>query len=286
MQNFSLHTHTIGFDGRNTVAEMIAAARDNKMSVIGISNHYMVHPFAYRSNMYRYAKIAGYDTIYATDFDTAQKRFEPHFAEIRDQARENRDIRVLRGMEVDFFQYPGWRAGFEQAIEKLQPDYIIGSTHFIERDSDLYNMNDLKLRNIPGDELNTYLKQYWKNVAMAAKSGLFNIIAHIDLPKKVWLAREKSWHRMEEDALKAIADSGCVMEINTSSYMKMNEPYPSERIMKTAVKMNIPLILSDDAHRATQVGNFFDTAESWARKCGAQRFVGYQKVLDFSQQRR
>ena len=255
------------------------------MHAIGISNHYIVHPFVYRSNMYRYSRFGGYSTIYADSFNTAHERFEPHFQELQTLAHENDDIRVLRGMEADFFQYPGWRTGFEQAIKKLQPDYIIGSAHFIERDSDLYNMNDLKLREMPISELVGYIEQYWQNVTLAAKSGLFDIIAHIDLPKKVGIGREDSWIESEAAALDAIANAGCILELNTSIYAKWNEPYPSKRIMKMAVKRNIPMIISDDAHRAKHIGRDFNEVEAWARECGAKNFVGYQKVLDFSKQR-
>ena len=39
MQKFSIHTHTVGYDGKNTVAEMIQHAIKLKREAIGISNH-------------------------------------------------------------------------------------------------------------------------------------------------------------------------------------------------------------------------------------------------------
>lgn len=39
MQKFSIHTHTVGYDGKNTVAEMIQHAIKLKWEAIGISNH-------------------------------------------------------------------------------------------------------------------------------------------------------------------------------------------------------------------------------------------------------
>ncbi len=43
MQNFSIHTHTVGYDGKNTVAEMIQYAIRLKWEAIGISNHIEFH---------------------------------------------------------------------------------------------------------------------------------------------------------------------------------------------------------------------------------------------------
>ena len=39
MQKFSILTHTVGYDGKNTVAEMIQHAIKLKWEAIGISNH-------------------------------------------------------------------------------------------------------------------------------------------------------------------------------------------------------------------------------------------------------
>ena len=39
MQKFSIHTHTVGYDGKNTVAEMILHTIKLKREAIGISNH-------------------------------------------------------------------------------------------------------------------------------------------------------------------------------------------------------------------------------------------------------
>ena len=44
IQDFTLHTHTIGFDGRNTPAEMAARVRELGMTALGVSNHFIVHP--------------------------------------------------------------------------------------------------------------------------------------------------------------------------------------------------------------------------------------------------
>lgn len=280
MQNFSLHTHTIGFDGRHSPAEMIDAARAIGIGTLGISNHFTVHPDIKHSNTYPYSVRGGYEKIYSDNFDSALDKFMPLFNDLSHLDGRG-GVRVLRGAEVDFFQYPHWRAGFDDAMRKLRPDYIIGSVHFIEYNGKLYNMHDLE-REPSYHKVNEMLRLYWAKIRAAAASGLFNIMAHLDLPKKVGLGRDIKWAPYEMAAMDAIADTGCIVELNTSQFAKLGEPYPSRRILNMAVERNVPLILSDDAHRVENIGINFDATENWARGCGAKNFVEYQKVLDFS----
>ena len=42
-QNFSLHMHTIGFDGQNTEEQMLEQARLLGWEKIGFSNHFIVN---------------------------------------------------------------------------------------------------------------------------------------------------------------------------------------------------------------------------------------------------
>ena len=75
MQNFSLHTHTIGFDGKNTVEEMVRAAQNIGFKKLGISNHFIVHPNIKDSKMYAYSLRGGYHNIYNATFDEAIEKF-------------------------------------------------------------------------------------------------------------------------------------------------------------------------------------------------------------------
>ena len=105
MQKFSLHTHTIGFDGRNTEEEMLTQAVALGWRRIGFSNHFIVHPEIKAAPMYAYAVRGGYDNIYAASFDEAIARFLPHYKKI-DELRRQTDVQILKGMEVDFFAAP------------------------------------------------------------------------------------------------------------------------------------------------------------------------------------
>ena len=76
-QDFTLHTHTLGCDGKNTPAEMVARAAEMGMSAIGISNHFIVHPRIKESNFYPYAVRGGYSHMYTSSLDEIMARFVP-----------------------------------------------------------------------------------------------------------------------------------------------------------------------------------------------------------------
>ena len=149
--------------------------------------------------------------------------------------------------------------GFENAIKLLKPDYTIGSAHFIEYGGTLLNSHDWK--NADEKTREQLLKRYWTNVALAADSGLFTWLAHLDLPKKTGLGREEKWMGYENIAVESAAKTNTAIEINTSFYRDYcYEPYPSNRILQMMKEHNVATIISDDAHETKNIGRHFDEA--------------------------
>lgn len=271
MQNFSLHTHTLGFDGKDSEEAMLEQAEKLGLGKIGFSNHFIVHPSIKRAPMFMHAQKGGYDAIYSADFEEAVAKFASHYAKI-DYLRKHSDITVLKGMEVDYFPSPEWCQGFAKALAVLKPDYLIGSAHFVEYDNTLYNSHDIKAA--PEIERNKLLHRYWQNVRAAAESKMFDFMAHLDLMKKVGLSQEPQWFDDELQTVKAIKNSGVIVELNTSGFkFDDNAPYPSQRIMQMLAAHNVPVLISDDAHKKENLTFGFAKAEKIARECGITNFI-------------
>lgn len=278
-QRFTLHTHTVGFDGEDTARDMISRACHLGFKTIGISNHFILHPEINQAKFYHYAKIGGYGAIYSASYDEAMGRFVPHYDEL--SAIIQPRTQILRGLEVDFFYHPRWEREYLRAVDTLTPDYVIGACHIVEYDGRLYNIHDIK--NANADVRDKLLDLYWQKVADAAASGLFTWLAHIDLPKKVGLGREQKWSDHEARAIESISANKTPVEINTRFFKPYcYEPYPSPRIMQMMGAKNIPVLLSDDAHRVSQIGGNFDIAQRMAHENGVNNFLTMQKILDFS----
>ena len=277
VQDYSLHTHTIGFDGVNTPRAMVARAKELGFKSFGISNHFIVHPEITKSDFYPHAVSGEYASIYSSSFDEAIAKFQPHYTELK-RLSEDRSIKLYFGMEMDFFDTPDWFRGFERTLKVLQPDYIICASHFLYYDGMLRNVYDIEKTD--EKSRNDMLKIYWNKMARAAETGFFNWVAHIDLPRKVGAGTEERWAEYERYAIDKMAASKTAIEINTSGYGRgLSEPYPSSRILKMVAAKNIPVLLSDDAHCVEHIGRHFDRAMEFAKACGITKFLTCGNIL-------
>ncbi len=98
----------------------------------------------------------------------------------------------------------------------------------------------------------------------AARSGLFDILAHPDLVK-VWgrdrPLPEGDLRRYYELAIEGIAESGVAIEVSTAGLRKRaQEIYPAPALLQMCVEAGAPVALSSDAHRPEDVGADYDRA--------------------------
>lgn len=274
-QDFSLHTHTIEFDGKNTAQDMIDVAKQYGVKTVGISNHFIVHPDIKKTKFYTPAVLGGYANMYNSCFDDAVSQFDAHYKELERISKQS-DIKILRGMELDLFDSHDWHNGYLRAVKTLKPEYIIGSAHFIEYGGCLCNIHDIK--HAQPDDQEKMLKAYWEKIQWIARSGLCTFLAHIDLPARLGLGTDEKWADIEQESVAVIAKSKIPVEINTALYKHKTNPHPSPRIMKMCADNKIPMFLSDDAHHVSQVCQYFDDAKQYAENLGVN-LVGLNKIL-------
>jgi histidinol-phosphatase (PHP family) len=121
-------------------------------------------------------------------------------------------------------------------------------------------------------------RQYFDLWAQAARSGLFDSLAHPDLPKKFGFRPVAFDYR---PALTAVVEAGCAIEISTAGLRKpCREIYPALEFLRTARQFDIPVTFGSDAHLPDDCGLEFAQATAWARQCG------YDKLCRFTQRRR
>ena len=93
--------------------------------------------------------------------------------------REETDLRL--GIEADFV--PGREDRMANLLEAREWDYVIGSVHFLRDHAvDMDGSLDVWGR---GESADQVWRRYFETLAEAARSGLYDIIAHPDLVK-VW----------------------------------------------------------------------------------------------------
>jgi histidinol-phosphatase (PHP family) len=172
--------------------------------------------------------------------------------------REETDLRL--GIEADFI--PGREDRLENLLESRPWDYVVGSVHFVsDMAVDLDDEWDIWRR---GDSPERVWTRYFEWVAEAARSGLFDIMAHPDLVKVHGERRPRpsgDLRRYYEPAVEAFAEAGVAVEISTAGLRKpVGELYPSRALLEMVVDAGCPIALSSDAHVPDQLGFGYEDA--------------------------
>ena len=260
MQKFSYHTHTNSFglfDGRNTVEEMIEGAYKAGYTELGISNHLIYHP-----NMHISSEAQKNDKMFHADKQKAKDIMTGVAQDIREKAKKA-PIKVYVGFEVDFFPSKKWRDDFEDIISEAKPDYLIGSTHFMRTpdESLVLNLYHLKESNCPESEKDKLMVCYWENIIESIKSGYFDFIAHLDVCKLFGLGIEPKWDELKRKVIDTLDKYHHPYELNTSGWRKIGEQHPHLWMIEELNKRDVPIIISDDAHKVEHIAGDFEKAE-------------------------
>jgi histidinol-phosphatase (PHP family) len=189
----------------------------------------------------------------------------PRYLEWVEEARAAvPQLPIRLGLEVDYFE--SGRDWIEELSGRVRWDYLIGSVHYLGDwavdDPGLVH----RFRERPVEEI---WQRYWALFGQAARSGLFDIMAHADLVKKFGHRPEGDLRRFYEPALEAILESGVAIEINTAGLFKeVGEMYPARGFLALAASAGVPLVISSDAHAPQDVGRAFEQAVVLAKDCG------------------
>ena len=248
------HTHSILSDGHAGYEEMVKAALRKGLYEIGISDHVNL-------------KFPSW-ALKEIDLPVMTEQIQ------RVKELYSGRIAVKYGIEMDYF--PGEEKMIARLIDSLPVDYVIGSVHYLgdwnfDGDESLYG----KWSN---DELYTW---YFGIIQQAARSGLFDIIGHIDLIKNFNIYPETDLSRLLEDTIQAVADMNLVVELNTSGPDRpCNEFLPGSHMLDLCFQHGIKMTLGSDAHHSFHVARHYDQAAGLLKK------TGYTEITTFSQRKR
>ncbi len=194
------------------------------------------------------------------------------------------EINILLGIEADF--YEGFELYLQNVLQRFPFQIVILSVHFVKGWPDgnwvfRYHFPDRPLRAVYADYLQAVLK--------GVKSGLFNVVGHLDLVKRPEQPLLKENRTEIEEILKLAKAQQMVVEINTSGLRKeIGEPFPHSSIWPLLAKHNIPVVLGSDAHAPEQIGFMFSEIENQLSQVTtlqkAQMVNGHFKPVPFANQ--
>ena len=247
------HTHTLFCDGHDLPEYYVKEAIRQGFKALGFSAHSPV-PFNCKWTL---------PTDHITHYTNSIRSI---------QERHSGDIEIYSGFELDFI--PGLQDKINATIAPFQPDYIIGSIHFLNNFAKgtpwcIDGPNEEFRRGMSeifNNDSHAVLSQYFENTRQMVRVLKPDIIGHLDKIKmqrsKDCLLPENHPHYRKEvmQTLEEIAASECIVEINTRGIYKRIEPelYPSTWILAEMSKMKIPVTVNSDAHRPHEVGLYFN----------------------------
>ena len=179
---------------------------------------------------------------------------------------------VRPGIEADYF--PGYESWLERQLGSVRFDYVLGAVH--------PQLPEFEARYGRASGLD-FQRTYFRILADAAETQLFDCLAHPDVIKSVRPSEWKPDRIMDEirRALDRIAATGVALEINTSGahkdYPEIN-PFPA--MLAEARVRAIPVVIGSDAHCPERAGALFEQAIDLAESAGYEQvsyFLGRQR---------
>lgn len=267
MQKFSYHTHTNFSDGKCSLEQMLEQAVSLGWEEIGISDHLIIHKDMKQSPVYDLilkSNMFKAPHVYRNSFKDSLDDFKKNSEYVRKVAKKY-PIKVFIGYEVDYFTYSGWEEEFKEFIKQIDYDYLLNGNHFFfdekcEKLIDIYRFDSLD-KSLCDDSFEVYLKRHYQTIQQSVKSGIFDILAHLDYARRVSFHKD---YPLKEERLKVVEvlkSSKMAIELSTKGLRKVASFYPEEFILNEVINNNIKVVISDDAHNITELGYEFEKAE-------------------------
>ncbi|GGF90010.1 histidinol-phosphatase [Paenibacillus aceti] len=258
---FDLHTHHFRCghaDG--TIPDYIEAAIAAGLSVIGISDH---TPYFGSEEDQAQPRIA-----------MAKSEFASYVEEVLSLKQKYAGrIEVLLGIESDYF--PEHAEVYRNILNRYPFDYVIGSVHSVKNVS-IFNKNRWKKLN-PEQQI-ADKEAYYELIRDSARSGMFQILGHIDAMKGNYPAfSEIPATAAIDETLQVIAEQQIVIEINTSGKTKLSGGwYPADSILERALHFGIDVTFGSDAHTPSRVGDEWNEVAARLREIGFDHWVYFK----------
>ena len=183
---------------------------------------------------------------------------------------------VKTGIEVCNFQD---QSAVKKILDAYNFDYIIGSVHFLHGWA--YDSSEIKSE-WDNHDLRDIYEWYAQEVEKLASAKLYDLLGH---PFNIRLFKnipDFDVSEYLERVAKALKAADMAIDVNTGTRYRypIEEISPYPEFMKVAAEYELPIIISSDAHKPEDCGNFCDEAIDYVKS------FGYSKILTFKGRQR
>lgn len=270
----NFHTHTEFCDAKNTAEEMVIAAIKKEISILGFSSH-AIFPFSSEWHI----KPEQYSA-----YINETKRLKEKYAG---------KIKIYTGFEADYID--GISIPDFNAYKEFNPDYLIGSVHFVPGKGGFFEADGNELSVKEGinkffdGSIKKAVQEYFYCERKLLHDGNFTFLGHCDLIQKQNIKsklfnEDDLWYKKELKVLaKEIKKAGVVTEVNTGAICRSGakRPYPSPYLLALLKEYGVPVTINSDAHTTEGIDCWFTEAVEYIKKAGYTELAFYEDGLKF-----
>jgi histidinol-phosphatase (PHP family) len=227
---------------------------------------YHTHPQGHRVQPYSQkllqpwidsARVRGLNDIAFTDHDRFHAGVD--FDEIDKLRAANPEVKIRAGIEFDNDPQTSaaGRAWVEKNWDKL--DFVLGSVHYLDDPDQMFDSVPDGAEQFVGRDINKIYEDYFRRVREIAATGLVDCLSHLDLIKIHGHRPCGDVGAIVDETLEFIRSRELAMELSTAGWRKpVDELYPSDEIIRLAIKKGIPFTTASDAHSHAQLAENYD----------------------------
>ncbi|HVO41365.1 MAG TPA: histidinol-phosphatase HisJ family protein [Aggregatilineales bacterium] len=250
------HVHTNNSrDSRATMTAMCERAITVGLSEIAVTDHFNNHP---------------------KDVDLNYYRADRYFADIEQCRAKFPTLTIRAGIEVG--EPHRWEKQVVPILESYPYDVVLGSLHWI---GDYSIFEAPFFRDHSPEKAYTL---YFTELAEMIRHGGFDILAHVDVPKRNSVNyygpfRDEEFEDLFRQVWEACIETGIVPEINTKGIRSAAGAFhPTTTALRWYAEMGGErLSFGSDAHQPDHLGLNFDQAHKSAFDAGLARTVRFER---------
>jgi len=187
-------------------------------------------------------------------------------------------VNVRFGAEIGYQRH--LEGEIRKLLDQVAYDYVIGSVHYA---GGVDYSSAKQVRGPSERDGDEYLQAYFDELEAAARSGLFDVLGHLDVYRRYGgdgLTGELE-ARARERLLRVIEEAvrtGTGIEINTSGlFQDPGRTYPTPEIVSAYAELGGHTVtVGSDAHKAADVGRGIDLGARIARDAGFESLSAFE----------
>jgi histidinol-phosphatase (PHP family) len=274
MLNYNLHQHTRFSDGKDEPEKYIEKALELGFTAMGFSEH---SPLPFDND---FSLKDGEVDEYIRTIDRLKEKYSDRLA-------------VYRALEMDFI--PDMSEDFDYWRDRCRTDYLIGSVHLVKpdetdelwfTDGPDYRIYDQGIDDFFGGDIRKAVKAFYHQTNRMIETQQFEIIGHFDKItmhnwNRFFTDDEKWYRRLVDETVELIKQKGLIVEVNTRGiYKKRSETFfPDGYALQQVKENNIPVLISSDAHQASEINMLFDEAVRYLLDKGFRELMFFEKGI-------